>query len=479
VSWEPVIGLEVHAQLSTRTKMFCGCAASFGADPNTQTCPVCLGLPGALPVANAQAVEFAMRLGFALGCDVQATSVFARKNYFYPDVPKNYQISQFDRPICRGGAVGIELDGVARSVALERAHLEEDAGKLVHDDAGGGSLVDLNRAGVPLLEIVTLPVLRSPEEAGAYLTALRQLVRWLGVCDGNMEEGSLRCDANISLRRPGAALGTKIELKNMNSIRGVVAALHHEIARQSALLDAGGTVSQETRSWDPDRGVTEFLRSKEFAHDYRYFPDPDLPPVQLSEEHRQAVRAAMPELPAARRRRLARDHGIPGYDAAVLTESRELADWFESAAVAAGDGKAVSNWMMGEVLRELNDRGVGIAQFPLTPLALAELVSLVGAGKISGKIAKDVFASMIETGKSAAEIVSAQGLRQIDDTDELARRIAGILEAHPAQVAQYLEGKESLLGFFVGQLMQATRGQANPGVANRLIREGLEARRSG
>jgi aspartyl-tRNA(Asn)/glutamyl-tRNA(Gln) amidotransferase subunit B len=479
VAYEAVIGLEVHAQLRTATKIFCGCPATFGGEPNEQTCPVCLGLPGVLPVLNRRAVEYAVRLGLACGCRIAERSVFARKNYFYPDVPKNYQISQYELPICEGGEVPIEVDGETGAVRLTRIHLEEDAGKSLHDQTEGrSSLVDLNRAGVPLVEIVSEPDLRTPAQAGAYLTSLRQLVRYLGICDGNMEQGSLRCDANISLRPAGTEpLGTKVEIKNLNSIRGVMAALEHEIERQRVLLDAGETIEQQTRGWDPDRSVTVFMRGKEHAHDYRYFPDPDLLPLQVSADWRRALEAKLPELPAVKRERFVREYGLPAYDAQVLTESRELSEYFEQAAAQLDDAKILSNWMMGEVLRLLKERGEDIDVFPVRPAALVELLTLVKQDVISGKIAKEVFDAMVETGQDATAIVEAKGLRQISDTGELEGIVEGILDEHAAQVQTYLDGKESVAGFFVGQVMKATRGQANPKLANDLVRRALEARR--
>jgi aspartyl-tRNA(Asn)/glutamyl-tRNA(Gln) amidotransferase subunit B len=477
--YEVVIGLEVHAQLSTASKIFCGCSASFGADPNTHVCPVCTGLPGVLPVLNERVVEYALRLGLALECEIPHRSFFARKNYFYPDVPKDYQISQFDRPICEGGRVLIEMDGEEQAIPLVRIHLEEDAGKSIHAEGGGSSLVDLNRAGVPLVEIVTEPALCRPAEAGAYLTALRQLVRYLDICDGNMEEGSLRCDANISLRPRGQReLGTKVELKNMNSISGVVAGLEYEIDRQTKMLDTGELIEQQTRSWDADRGVSVFMRGKEHAHDYRYFPEPDLVPLLIEDAWRERVAAELPELPSVRRRRFEESLGLPAYDAQVLTESRSIADYYEGLVAACGDAKAASNWMMGEVSRVLNERGEEIESFPVSAVELARLLALVTDGTISGKIAKDVFDQMVESGASALAIVEQKGLRQISDEGELAETIERILDEKTSQVEQYLDGKDSLLGFFVGQLMKSTGGQANPKLANQLIREALERRRA-
>jgi aspartyl-tRNA(Asn)/glutamyl-tRNA(Gln) amidotransferase subunit B len=478
--WEAVIGLEVHAQLSTRTKIFCACPTQFGSRANSQTCPVCLGLPGVLPVLNRQVVDCALRLGLACGSRIAPASVFARKNYFYPDLPKNYQISQYDKPLCEGGQVEMMVDGHPRTARLVRIHLEEDAGKSMHDQTGGTtSLVDLNRCGVPLAEIVGEPDLRHPEEAGAYLTALRQLVRYLGICDGNMEEGSLRCDANVSVRPTGAStFGTRVEIKNMNSIRGVVAALEHEIRRQGKLLDEGGTVNQETRTWDPDRGVTVFMRSKEHAHDYRYFPDPDLVPLHVDEAWLARVRTQLPELPMARLQRFTAQYALPVYDAVLLTESRELADYYEDLARTLGDAKQASNWMMAEVLRLLNERGESIGRFSVRPPAVAALLHLVKDGAISGKIAKEVFDEMVATGAPAEAIVARRGLRQISDEPSLTAAVDKILDAHPGQVKAYLGGKEGLAGFFVGQLMQATAGQANPKLANQLVRAALERRRS-
>ncbi len=480
---EPVIGLEVHAQLSTATKIFSGSSAAFGAPPNTQTDPVCLGLPGALPVVNVKAVEFAMRLGLALGCEIRESNVFARKHYFYPDVPKNYQISQFDQPICRGGEVPIVVDGKPSTVALERIHLEEDAGKSLHDQTQGQTtLVDLNRAGVPLVEIVSQPVLRSVEEAGAYLTALRRLVRYLDICDGNMEEGSLRCDANVSVREVGVStLGTKVEIKNMNSIRGVMAALVHEIERQKKAVADGERIRQETRLWDPDRNTTRVMRSKEEASDYRYFPDPDLPPVLIDEAWLERVRMALPELPAARAGRLVREFGVSADDAAQLSQSRAHADYFEQVVASVGKveraGKLVSNWMVGEVARVLNERDGEIDSLGVSASGLAELIQLVVDGTVSSSLAKEVFEKMTQGGGSAAEIVERDGLRQISDVGEIDAQVRQILDSHPQQVQTYLDGKESVAAFFVGQLMKLTRGQANPKLANDIVRKALEERR--
>jgi aspartyl-tRNA(Asn)/glutamyl-tRNA(Gln) amidotransferase subunit B len=473
--FETVIGLEVHAQLRTQSKLFSTAPAHFVAEPNRHVDAVTMALPGTLPVLNRQALEFAARLGFAVQASVRAQSVFARKNYFYPDLPKNYQISQYELPICSGGAIEFRIDGQTRRVALERIHLEEDAGKSVHER--GRTLIDLNRAGVPLVEIVSRPELRTPREAGFYLAALRQLVRYLGICDGNMEEGSLRCDANISLRRPGSAeLGTRVEIKNLNSMRFVVAALEYEERRQAQLLDAGQKVEQQTRSYDPDSGVTKFLRGKEDAQDYRYFPDPDLPPVRLSKAWLDGIAAALPELPLRRLQRLL-DQDIPGADAEILSESRELADYSDALIRASGDARSATNWITGEVLRACNARKLAIEQFPIAPARLAELLALVREDAISLRSAKEIFERMLDDPSSPRDLVEREGLGQIQDDAALREAIEALVEAHPAQLAQYLSGKTTIAGFFVGQLMRATGGRAHPQLAQRLVSEALEQRR--
>jgi len=473
--YEPVIGLEVHAQLSTRSKMFCGCSAAYGGAPNTQVCPVCLGLPGALPAVNARAVEFAVRMGTATHCAIAGESVFARKNYFYPDCPKNYQISQYDTPLCHGGYLAVA--GGKKRIGITRIHLEEDAGKLMHA-AGGHSLVDMNRAGVPLIEIVSEPDIRSLAEASEYLQKLRSLVRYLGVCDGNMEEGSLRCDVNISVRKKGSdAFGVKTEVKNLNSFKQVEQALAFEFERQVGIVESGGRVAQDTLLWDADRGSAEVMRSKEEAHDYRYFPEPDLLVLRVDAALRARVEAEMPELPDAREARFVAQYKLPPYDAGVLTATREIAEYFEATAAAAGDAKAASNWVMGEVLRELNERKIDVGAFEVEPAALGELVALAVAGKINSSTAKDVLREMIATGKRAQEIVAGKGLEQISDDDAIERAAAEVLDGHPDEVAKYLAGKETLIAFFVGQLMKATRGKANPKLATDILKRLLEARR--
>jgi aspartyl-tRNA(Asn)/glutamyl-tRNA(Gln) amidotransferase subunit B len=476
--YEPVIGLEVHAQLLTRTKLFCSCANRFGAPPNSHVCPVCLGLPGALPVPSREAVTLALRAALALGCQVQAVSVFERKNYFYPDLPKGYQISQYERPLATQGALEVTgADGQPRAIRINRVHMEEDAGKLLHegfawsDDKSG---VDLNRAGIPLIEIVSEPDLRSPEEAHEYLSALRAVLVYASVSDGNMEEGSLRCDANVSVRPRGrSAFGTRAEIKNLNSFRHVARAIEHEIVRQVALVESGGTVVQETRLWNAERGETVTMRSKEEAHDYRYFPEPDLPPLVVDAAWIEEARRSLPELPAERRRRFARDYGLPAYDAAVLTQERELADYFEAAAAESGDAKATSNWVMTEVLRQLKDDARPLAACPLAPVALGGLVRLIAAGTISGKIAKDVFAAMWTTGESAETIVERQGLTQLSDEAALAAVVAEIVAQSPQQAASYRSGKTAALGWFVGQVMKKTDGRANPQLVNALLQKAL------
>jgi aspartyl-tRNA(Asn)/glutamyl-tRNA(Gln) amidotransferase subunit B len=474
MEFEAVIGLEVHAQLKTRTKIFCGCSTAFGAPPNTHTCPVCLGMPGVLPVLNKKVVAYAMRMALATGCTIAPESRFARKNYFYPDLPKGYQISQYELPLAAGGHVDIALDGRTRRIGITRIHLEEDAGKLTHDPDRPFSRVDLNRAGVPLIEIVSEPDLRTPPEAGAYLRQLRAILRYLDICDGNMEEGSFRCDANVSIRPAGtAALGTRTELKNLNSFKHVEKAIAYEIARQKEHVAEGGLVVQETRLWDPDKNLTTAMRGKEEAHDYRYFPDPDLLPLTIDAGWIAEVREALPELPAARKARFEAHYGLPAYDAELLTAARELADYFEDCLKVFPQPKPVSNWIMGTLLGRLNAEGKTIADSPVSPAHLGELLRLVDAGVISGKIAKGVFDQMAETGRGPAAIVEEKGLTQVSDAGALEASVAAVLAGNPGEVAAYRGGKTQLLGFFVGQVMRATRGKAHPGMVNALLRQKL------
>jgi aspartyl-tRNA(Asn)/glutamyl-tRNA(Gln) amidotransferase subunit B len=474
--YEAVIGLEVHAQLRTRSKMFCGCSAAYGGAPNTQVCPVCLGLPGALPVANASAVEFAVKLGLATGCSIARESIFARKNYFYPDCPKDYQISQFDTPLCRDGE--LHLDGGKR-IRIHRIHIEEDAGKLVHVDDADHSLVDMNRSGVPLVEIVSEPDIRTPAEASEYLQKLRTLVRYLEICDGNMEEGSLRCDVNVSLRETGTeAFGVKTEVKNLNSFKQVEQAIEYELGRQEQVLASGGRVTQDTLLWDPAAGRATVMRSKEEAHDYRYFPEPDLRVLRVSEAAQEAVRAGLPELPDAKRARFVSQYQLPAYDAAVLAASRAMADYYEEVVKAGADAKAASNWMMGEVSRELNDAGIEIDAFRMKPEALAGLVVLQGGGKVNSSAAKTIFAEMLKKpGETADAVMKRLGLEQVSDNAAIEAEAVAVIDAHPDEVARYLAGKEQLLQFFVGQLMKRTRGKANPKMATDLIKSLLDQRR--
>jgi aspartyl-tRNA(Asn)/glutamyl-tRNA(Gln) amidotransferase subunit B len=466
----------VHVQLGTRTKIFCGCANRFGDPPNTNVCPVCLGLPGALPVLNDRVPDLALEVAVALECDVPLVSVFARKNYFYPDLPKGYQISQYERPLALGGRVPIEVDGERSAVPLVRIHLEEDAGKSLHDEAGGtaDTRIDVNRCGTPLIEIVSEPAIRRSAEAAAYLESLRRLVRWLGVSDGDMSQGSLRCDANVSVRRAGGTgLGTKTEVKNLNSIKMVTQAIDVEARRQVALLEGGGAVEQCTLLWDERTGNVRIMRSKEEAQDYRYFPEPDLPPVVVSPERSRRVRDALPELPLARRDRFVAEWDIPDYDAAVLCESRDLADRFEEIAREVGDGKLVSNWMMGEVLRVVKESGRPLAELPVGAAALAKLLGLVKSAAISQSVAKKVFAAMLETGESAAAIVEREGLAQISDEGALGAIVDDVLARCPELVDQYRAGNEKVAGFLVGQVMKASGGQANPKLARDLVRARL------
>jgi len=476
--FESVIGLEIHAQLLTRSKIFCGCSTSFGDPPNTHVCQVCLGLPGALPVLNRRVVELAARAALALGCTVHTTSVFARKNYFYPDLPKGYQISQYDRPLATGGEVDFDTRGGARRVRITRVHMEEDAGKSLHEgfaDSGTRTHLDYNRSGVPLIEIVSAPEMHSAAEAHDYLTALRAVLLYAGVSDCNMEEGSLRCDANVSLRPRGqSALGTRAEIKNLNSFRNVARAIEHEVSRQSALLDAGGQVVQETRLWNADRGETFSMRSKEDAQDYRYFPEPDLPPLVVDAAWIEEVRASLPELPAAKRRRFVSQYALPEYDAGVLTLSPDVADYFEKVAGASASAKAASNWVMTEVLRKLKEDGRPLAASPVTAERLASLLALVENGTITGSTAKAVFETMWATGQDARAIVEREGLTQLSDEGAIRSAVREVVAASPDQVATYRKGKKSALGWFVGQVMRRTGGKANPQLVNALLEEALE-----
>jgi aspartyl-tRNA(Asn)/glutamyl-tRNA(Gln) amidotransferase subunit B len=478
-AWEGVIGLEVHAELLTDSKIFCGCSAAFGAPPNQHTCPVCLGMPGVLPVLNRRVVEFAVRAGLATHCRIAARSRWARKNYFYPDLAKGYQVSQYELPICEAGWLDVPVDGATKRVRLTRIHMEEDTGKNLHDAHANASLVDFNRSGVPLLEIVSEPDMETPAEAGAYLRTLRTLVQYLGICDGNMEEGSFRCDANVSVRRRGAtALGTKVEIKNMNSFRSVERAIAHELRRQVRVLEEGGALFQETRLWDADREETRSMRSKEHAHDYRYFLEPDLPPVAVDEALIADVERTLPELPDARRARFVSALGLPAYDAEVLTARRDVADYFESVVRAHGNAKAASNWVMGEILRLVRERklddALTITEWPVAPESLAALIALVDAGTISGKIAKTVCEEMLASGKEPGAIVGEQGLTQVSDEGPIVAAIDEILAGNAAKVAEYRAGKDKLFGFFVGQVMRATGGKANPQLVNRLLAEKLQ-----
>ncbi len=472
---EAVIGLEVHVQLKTRSKIFCSCSAEFGAPPNTHTCPVCLGMPGVLPVLNKKAVEYAMKMAMATNCTINRTNIFARKHYFYPDLPKGYQISQYELPLAEHGWVDIETEKGARHIRINRIHMEDDAGKLIHDESRPLSFVDLNRTGTPLIEIVSEPDIRFPEEAAAYLKKIRQLVRYLKISDGNMEEGSLRCDANISLRPRGEdSLGTKSELKNMNSFKHVQKALEYEIRRQTALLLDGKEIVQETRLFDAAKGVTHSMRGKEEAHDYRYFPDPDLVPISVDDHWLEQVRKSMPELPDRKKERFVKEYGLPEYDAAILTSSSELAEYFEETVALFPKAKSVSNWMMVELQKLLKQHETGIDRCLVTPGALAELLGLIQKGVISDKIGKKVLEQVFREGGSPAEIVEKQGLAQVSDAGELETVVQKVLENNPAEVEKYRSGKKKVFGFLVGQVMRETRGKANPKMVNELLRKILD-----
>jgi aspartyl-tRNA(Asn)/glutamyl-tRNA(Gln) amidotransferase subunit B len=474
MTFEAVIGVEVHAQLRTNSKMFCGCGTIFGLSANSQTCPVCLGLPGSLPVINRTAVEMAVRAGLALNCTITANNRFARKNYFYPDLPKGYQISQYEDPICQHGWIEVAVGTVTKRVRIRRAHLEEDAGKNVHGTGTAGSRVDLNRAGTPLLEIVTEPDMSSADEVVAYLKGLRDVLMYLDVCDGNMEEGSFRCEPNLSLRPVGRKeFGTKVELKNINSFRYVKDAVEYEIKRQTKVLNEGGKIYQETRLWNIDRGETAVMRSKEEAHDYRYFPDPDLVPLQLKEDWIEGFRSTLPELPAVRARRLITEYGLPEYDAGVITTSKGMADYFESCLKLFKDSKTVSNWVMGELTRELNNSGTDIAASPVSPDRLVDLLTIVDKGVISLKVAREIFPELYRTGKTPQQIVQEQGLTQVSDEGALEKLIDEVLRNNPTQVTQFKEGKQQVLGFLVGQVMKVSGGKANPGKVNELLKTKL------
>jgi len=474
MTYEVVVGVEVHAQLRTQSKMFCGCTTTFGSSPNSQTCPVCLGLPGSLPVMNRAAVEMAVRAGLALNCTIGVNNRFARKNYFYPDLPKGYQISQYESPICENGWFEIAVGDGKKRVRIRRAHLEEDAGKNIHETGTSGSLVDLNRAGTPLLEIVTEPDMSSTDEVIAYLKGLRDILMYLEVCDGNMEEGSFRCEPNLSLRPVGQKeFGTKVELKNINSFKVVKDAMEYEIKRQTKVLSEGGKIRQETRSWNIDRGETAVMRSKEEAHDYRYFPDPDLVPLKLDKEWVEGFTSSLPELPAARARRFIGDYGLPEYDAGVLTSSKSLAEYFESCVKLFNQPKTVSNWVMGELTRELNNSGTVVSASPVPPERLVELLKMVDQGAISLKVAREIFPQVYSSGKTPVQIVQEKGLTQVSDEGALEAIITEVLTKSPAQVAQFKEGKPQVLGFLVGQVMKASGGKANPGKVNELLKRKL------
>ena len=476
--YETVIGLEVHVQLATRTKIFCGCATSFGAAPNSNVCPVCLGMPGALPVLNKQAVEMAIKASLALNCEVRGFSRFARKNYFYPDLPKGYQISQYDQPVSEHGFVDIVVEDTHKRIGVTRVHMEDDAGKSIHDgfkDSDRYSYVDLNRSGTPLIEIVSEPDMRSSEEAFVYLTELKQALQFIEVSSCDMEKGHLRCDANVSVRLKGAPkFGTKAEVKNLNSFRFLKQALDYEISRQISLVEGGSKVVQETRLYNPDTGETVSMRSKEHAHDYRYFPEPDLVPLRISDQWLSRVKAEMPELPQEKRKRFIESFGLREYDAQVLTATRATSDFFERAVAASGDARTTANWVMGDLVAALKADNKDFSESPVSPETLGELVALIGKKELSGKLAKEIFPKMYSSGDSARTIMEREGLRQMSDNSALEKIVDEVIAANPKQVEQYKGGKSTVIGFFVGQVMKASRGQADPATVNEMLRNKLQ-----
>ncbi|MBE3141134.1 MAG: Asp-tRNA(Asn)/Glu-tRNA(Gln) amidotransferase subunit GatB [Thermoplasmata archaeon] len=474
MEFETVIGLEVHAQMLTDAKIFCNCSTKFGGAPNSHTCQICLGMPGVLPVLNRKVVEFAMKMSLATNCEINKSCSFARKNYFYPDLPKGYQISQYAYPLAEHGYVLLDVNGKQKKIGITRIHMEEDAGKLLHDEHNPVSYIDFNRTGVPLIEIVSEPDMRLSEEAADYLKRLHEILVYLEICDGNMEEGSFRCDANVSIRPKGQKeFGTRTELKNMNSFRNVQRALEYEIKRQQYIVENGGTVVQETRLWDDAQSATNSMRSKEEAHDYRYFPDPDLVPILVDKAWVEKIRKELPELPLTKRERFIKDYQIPAYDAGVLTADKALANYYEEVVKLCAKPKVASNWVMGDVLRFLNEEKRDIRQCPITAKSLADMIRLIEEGTISGKMAKEIVEDMYKTGKSPQTIIEEKGLVQITDEGELIKTITSIMEANPQQLADYRSGKEKLFGFFVGQAMKATQGKANPQLVNNLLKKML------
>ena len=473
--YETVIGLEVHVELATKTKIFCGCKTDFGAAPNTHVCPICTGMPGSLPILNKQVVEFALRAGLALNCQINQFCKFDRKNYFYPDNPQNYQISQLYLPTCHDGYVELETAAGTKRIGIHEIHMEEDAGKLVHDEWSDCSLVDYNRSGVPLIEIVSEPDMRSSEEARAYLEQLKAILEYTDVCDCKMQEGSLRCDANISVMPEGAAeFGTRAEIKNLNSFRALVRAIEYEVERQIDLVESGGHVVQETRTWDDAQGMTLSMRSKEEAHDYRYFPEPDLVPVELDDAWIERVKNELPELPAQRQQRLMTENGLPAYDAGLIVATKAMADYFDAACKNAGDDKAVANWLLGDVSAYLNNEGIEIDAFPIKPENLGEMVALIKGGVLSSKLAKKVFAEMLKADKSPKVLVKELGLEQVSDEGAIAAIVDEVLAENPQSIADFKAGKDRAIGFLVGQVMKKSRGKANPGMVNKLLVEKMQ-----